>query len=127
MLAGNGRIRYEPHALVLHYHRRDMEALKRQLYNNGKSYGVYLVKRWQEHKLSRRALLAFVLCRWAPWLFARLLLLRHPLPFALRWAEFWGATHSIWAYWRTYQSDRRIRGQSTTLSQEKSTARLDRI
>jgi hypothetical protein len=35
---------YEPRALVWHQHRREMEALRRQLYDDGKSFTVCLLK-----------------------------------------------------------------------------------
>ena len=37
-------IRYEPAAVVWHYHRRDLEQLRKQLYTNGRAFGVYLLK-----------------------------------------------------------------------------------
>ena len=111
LLAG-GEIRYEPHALVWHRHRRDQAGLERQLYSNGRAYGVFLLKRWHEHRISRRQIAGFVTRIWIPWLLGRLALSvmgRHRLPPRLIWAELWGATHAPWAYFATYRHDRRLR------------------
>jgi len=111
LLAG-GEIRYEPQALVWHRHRRDMSGLRRQLYNNGRSYGVFLLKRWRDGHVSRWQIARFVVRTWIPWLLARLVLAglgKHRLPPGLIWAELSGATHSWWAYIATYRHDRRLR------------------
>ena len=44
-LAAGGTLRYQPSAIVHHYHRREMRALRRQLYDNGRAFGVYLISR----------------------------------------------------------------------------------
>jgi hypothetical protein len=105
-------IKYEPSALVWHQHRRDMPSLRRQLYSNGKSFGVYLIKLWKSRRIYRRKLISYVIRRWGRWLVGRMLrgcLRRHNLPLPLLWAEFWGALHAPWAYLATYRNDRKIR------------------
>ena len=112
VLLEGGEIRYEPQALVWHRHRRDMQGLVKQLQNNGRAYGVFLIKRWRERRIPRREIAAFVLRIWLPWLLGRLglaLLGRHRLPARLVWAELWGAMHAPWAYLATYRHDRRLR------------------
>lgn len=99
-------LRYEPTALVRHQHRRDMVGLRRQIYNNGRSFGVYLLKIWHNKTVSRRETVLFAL-RWlGGWLLARLfkcLIGRLHFPLNLVWAEVWGAMHAPWAYWATYK------------------------
>jgi glycosyltransferase involved in cell wall biosynthesis len=105
-------IRYEPGALVWHQHRRDMFGLRRQLYSNGKSFGVFLIKLWMTRRIYRRKIITYVTRRWGRWLVGRVLrgcLRRHNLPLPLLWAEFWGALHAPWAYASTYRNDRKIR------------------
>lgn len=112
VLVSGGTLRYEPSAVVWHYHRRDFESLRRQLYCNGRSYGVYLIKNWKDGRIGRIPLSSFVLFQWLPWLVGRLglgMLRRHRLPLRLLWAEFRGAIHSPWAYFETYRHDRNIR------------------
>ena len=112
VLASGGSLRYEPGAVAWHYHRRDFDGLRRQLYCNGRSYGVYLIKNWKDGSIGRFPLFTFVLLQWLPWLVGRLVLglfRRHRLPLRLLWAEMWGAIHSPWAYFETYRHDRSIR------------------
>jgi GT2 family glycosyltransferase len=103
-------LRYEPKAVVWHQHRRDMAALERQLYANGRSFGVYLLKVWATNRVRRRDTLNFA-ARWVGgWLLARLYCcLSGQLRFPLRlvWAELWGALHAPWAYWLTYRGTKK--------------------
>ena len=112
LLAG-GVIRYEPEALVWHQHRRDMEGLRRQLYQNGCGFGVFLIKRWREAHIRRGAVARYAIGRWGRWLVGRLVIKRyrhgHDLPLHLMWAELRGALHAPWAYLATYRHDRRTR------------------
>ncbi len=116
VLVSGGTLRYEPSAVVWHYHRRDFESLRRQLYCNGRSYGVYLIKNWRDGRIGRIPLSSFVLFQWLPWLVGRLglgIFRRHRLPMRLLWAEFRGAIDSPWAYMKTYQHDRNVRKKIT--------------
>jgi glycosyltransferase involved in cell wall biosynthesis len=102
-------VRYEPTALVWHRHRRDMPALRRQLYDNGRSFGVYLITIWRRGAVPRRTIAYYALGVWGRWLVARLArraLGREPLPASLLWAELWGATHAPWAFFRTQMGAR---------------------
>jgi GT2 family glycosyltransferase len=86
-------LRYEPAATVRHHHRRDLEGLRRQLRNNGRSYGVYLLKIWREGAVPRPAVARYAL-GWGTWLAGRLalgLIGRHRLPLSLLWEEARGA------------------------------------
>lgn len=112
ILRAGGVVRYEPAAIVRHRHRRDMEGLGRQLAANGRSYGVYLIKRARERGAVRRAVLAHAACAWMPWLVARVVraaLGVHALPLALTWAELRGALAAPVAFRRTYARDRQLR------------------
>jgi glycosyltransferase involved in cell wall biosynthesis len=108
-------LRYEPMAIVRHVHRQDIAGLRRQLYNNGRSFGVYLIKVWATNSVSRGELIRFAI-RWVGgWLLARLfkrLLGQLHFPLPLIWAELWGALHAPWAYYATCARDRAIRRSS---------------
>jgi glycosyltransferase involved in cell wall biosynthesis len=109
ILVEGGTIRYEPQALVWHQHRRDMASLRQQLYDNGRSYGVYLLKLWQAGRIPKRSLLHHGLWQWGRWLAGRpvlRLLHRHRLPMSLLLAELWGASHAPFAYRKTYRAGR---------------------
>lgn len=100
-------VRYEPSAVVRHHHRREMPELRRQLRDNGCSFGVYLIRLCREgYSRDRRAVLGFALFRWLPWLVGRLakgLAGRHPLPLPLLWDEIAGALEAPRA-WRAAQA-----------------------
>jgi glycosyltransferase involved in cell wall biosynthesis len=112
-----GRVlRYEPSAIVWHVHRREIRALRRQLYADGRSFGVYLIKLWRERPELRGIVAQYLATRWVPWLGGRLilgLLGRHQLPLRLLWANLWGATHAPWAYRVTTRQNRRLRSART--------------
>lgn len=89
---------YEPAALVWHLHRRDRASLRRQLHDNGRSFGTYLLTCARNRTVSRRAILSFTLREWlAGWVFRRLL---RPsgFPRSLIAAELAGAFSSPLAY-----------------------------
>lgn len=112
LVAAGLTLRYEPKALVRHQHRRGLDDLRRQIYGNGKSFGVYLIKIWRTHSISRCEVAGYA-ARWiVGWLVARFVrsaIGQLPFPIALTWAEVWGALHAPWAYIATYRYDRRIR------------------
>jgi glycosyltransferase involved in cell wall biosynthesis len=99
-------LRYEPRMVVRHLHRRDMAALRAQMYDNGRSFGVYLIKLWRRGRVPRRHLAAYLAFR-AAWLLGRLLKRaagRHPLPFGLLWAELRGTLDAPRAYRDAYRA-----------------------
>lgn len=110
LLCDGSLIRYEPTALVWHQHRRAMGDLSRQLHNNGRSFGVYLIKRYREGRVPGGAVAAYALRDWlGNWLLHRLagaVLRRERFPLSLILAEWWGALHAPWAYFATYRHDR---------------------
>ena len=110
-------IRYEPAAFVWHYHRRESGQLRKQLYNNGRAFGVYLLKILRTRTVPRSCVLRYALVTWlGGWLVARLLKTatkRERFPVRLVLAELWGATHALWAYGATYRADRKVRTLST--------------
>ena len=100
-------LRYEPSALAWHRHRPRMRQLRQQLHTNGRSYGVYLMKRWHEGHLSRPRLAKYVVWRWGRWLVGRValgLIGRHRLPLQLLWAELYGALEAPRTYLTSYRS-----------------------
>jgi glycosyltransferase involved in cell wall biosynthesis len=105
-LAAGLTLRYEPSALAYHRHRREMHELWQQLYQNGQSFGVYLLKLGSRRTVPRRAVVRFALGWVGGWLLARLaacLLGRLHFPLELIWAELWGALHAPAAYRATYR------------------------
>ncbi len=107
---------YEPSAILWHFHRTTLKGLRRQMYDNGRAYGTYLLVRLRDDEIPRRSVAARA-ARWMAWLLGRIPRRfmrreRMPLPFVI--AELWGAMHAPYAYLRTFARDRRIRRKSTT-------------
>lgn len=89
---------YEPAVLVWHYHRRTRGALRRQLSDNGCSFGVYLLTCIANRSVSAGRVVAFGLIDWLwSWVLWRLW---HPgwMPRSLVLAELHGALISPAAY-----------------------------
>jgi glycosyltransferase involved in cell wall biosynthesis len=105
VLAAGGCVQYEPQALVWHQHRRAMTALHRQVRDNQRSFGCYLLRRWRLREVPRRAIAAFALKQWLGGWLLRGLVSRHPgraLPLVL--SEWAGALSAPWAYRQTYRT-----------------------
>ncbi|WP_293351807.1 MULTISPECIES: glycosyltransferase [unclassified Microcoleus] len=89
---------YEPRALVWHVHRRSGEALSRQLRDNGRGFGAYLLTCDRNRTVSRLEILRFAWSEWiSGWMLKRL---RHPgwFPRKLIVSELMGALQSPFAY-----------------------------
>jgi glycosyltransferase involved in cell wall biosynthesis len=117
--------RYEPRALVRHHHRRDMVALRRQHYDNGRAFGVFLLGILKRGEIPRRRTVWYTLRTWLAWLVRRLVnRMRHrdSLPADLIVAELRGASHSPWAYFATQRQAR----ERMLAAQETSTKVLSR-
>lgn len=118
-MAAGGTTRYEPRALVWHHHRREMAALRRQLTDNGRAFGVFLITRWRWHERPRRAVLRYFVGSWLRWMLLRIprrLLRRERMPLDLQAAEWRGMLRAPWASVATYRSDARIRRSSRSES-----------
>ncbi len=102
-------LRYQPDAWILHTHRRDLDGLRRQLYANGRSHGVYLIKRLVECSIRRRETLGYASYWFLGWVCARFLRglwHRRFFPRTLLWAELKGAISAPWAYVAAYHIER---------------------
>jgi glycosyltransferase involved in cell wall biosynthesis len=68
-------LHYEPAAMIRHLHRRDAASLKRQIYNNGRSFVAYLMTIARKQPHMRGAMLRFGLRWWLwEWLLRRVIL-----------------------------------------------------
>jgi glycosyltransferase involved in cell wall biosynthesis len=103
LLAAGLKARYEPTALVWHQHRRATAALYKQVYNNGRSLGCYLMKVRKHRTVPVSTLARFVLVNWiGKWLLGSLFHPRAGRGLGLIAAEAWGAMYAPWAYLKTY-------------------------
>jgi len=89
---------YEPIAFVWHVHRRSGDALSRQLRDNGRGFGAYLLTCDRNRTVSRGAILHFAVFNWLNWWLLRRL--RQPgwFPRKLVVSELLGALQSPFAY-----------------------------
>jgi hypothetical protein len=108
---------YKPRALVRHHHRRDMNALRRQHYDNGRAFGVFLLGILKRGDIPRRHTLWYTVRVWLAWLVRRLfngLTRRDQLPTDLILAELRGAWTAPWAYFATRREMRQRAAQNKT-------------
>ncbi|NTW00473.1 MAG: glycosyl transferase family 2, partial [Oscillochloris sp.] len=112
VLAAGLTCAYEPTACVWHQHRRDMAGLRTQIENNGRAFGIYLLKIWTQRSAPRQATLRFTY-RWLRHYLLpqvlRSLRHTHALPLWLTLAELRGALDAPRAFRATYAHDRRMR------------------
>ena len=111
LLLGGWSAHYEPSAIVWHFHRATRSGLRRQMYDNGRAFGTYLLVRLKDGRVPRR-LVAGAMVRWISWLIGRIprrFLRRERMPLPYIAAELWGAMHAPFAYLGTYARDRRVR------------------
>ncbi len=112
VMAAGLTFHYEPTALVWHQHRRDMAGLRKQIENNGRAFGTYLLKIWQRRSAPRRATLAFTYSWIRHYLLPQVFhsaRRKHTLPVWLTLAELRGALDAPRAFRATYANDRRVR------------------
>jgi hypothetical protein len=95
-------LRYEPAAMVRHIHRRDRASLRRQVYNNGRSFPAYLLTIARKEPQRRWEVLWFALRWWIwQWLLRRVLVSithRDGWTFRMALTELSGAFSAVRAY-----------------------------
>ncbi|HEY3305106.1 MAG TPA: glycosyltransferase [Candidatus Binatia bacterium] len=64
LLARGRTLVYEPAALVWHTHVRDEASLRRLIYNNGRSFGIYLLTCARNRTVSSTSILRFAIRNW---------------------------------------------------------------
>lgn len=89
---------YEPTAFVWHVHRRSGDALSKQLRDNGRGFGAYLLTCDRNRTVGRLELVKFAVSEWLNWWLLRRL--RQPgwFPRKLVASELLGALQSPFAY-----------------------------
>jgi GT2 family glycosyltransferase len=109
VLAAGFTIVYEPAAWVWHHHRRDMRALRRQIYAYSKGHVAYHVKTWTRYGDTRALFhLAFTLPKWQIKKLVRWMRRSNDYPLSLILTEIAGNFAGPWALWRARQRARRL-------------------
>lgn len=117
VVAAGGVARYEPRAIVWHTHRRELPALRRQLRDNGRAFGVYLLTRLfaprtGDAPVSRPDVVRYAAFVWLGWLAGRVLRRfrkRETLSLSMQREELGGVLEAPSAYLATRRSDARLR------------------
>lgn len=109
---------YDPRALVWHLHRRSDKAFSRQLQDNGRSFGAYLLTCDRNRTVPRLELLKFAASEWLGWWLLQRL--RHPgkLPRRLVVSELLGALQSPFAYREAQSQARKLAALAGVESEE---------
>lgn len=110
---------YQPDAMVWHFHRRELAALHRQLRDNGRSFGVYLLSQFfpvapRRRRFGRGRVLGYATV-WVRWMLGRMVrrfLRKETMSLPLQVSELFGVLEAPWAFLATRRSDRRIRRRS---------------
>ncbi|HEX6180245.1 MAG TPA: glycosyltransferase [Chitinophagaceae bacterium] len=101
---------YEPSMLVWHHHRREESALKKQIFDNGRSFGCYLIDCFRKRTVPRSTILQFFFVEWFwKWNMKNLFSRKKLIPASYTFAELRGMMTSPVAYMKTRSNDRKIR------------------
>ena len=98
LLARGNTILYDPAALVWHVHRRSPLILRRQLFDNGKGFGAYLITCCSKNTTPTKSIFRFAIKEWLGKWLVRRLIRPNGFPRRLVWVELWGAMHAPLAY-----------------------------
>jgi GT2 family glycosyltransferase len=108
---------YEPSMLIWHYHRREVKALRKQIFDNGRSFGCYLIDCFRKRTVSRFSIVEFFLVDWLwKWNLKNLFGRRRKIPKPLAAIELYGMLTSPFAYWKTKTQNKKIRKQHSSIS-----------
>jgi hypothetical protein len=123
VLTSGGVAQYQPAAMVWHFHRRDLAALHRQLRDNGRAFGAYLLSQAfpnppRRDGVKKRRIFGYAVFIWLSWMTGRVvrrLARKETLSLPLQFSEIRGVLQAPWAFLATRRSDRGIR-RDTALS-----------
>jgi len=101
---------YEPGMLVYHTHRQSIAALRKQIADNGCSFGCYLINCFRKRTVARTSILTFFLFDWLyRWNLKNLLRRSGKIPRYLSLIELMGMLKSPFAYRATQIHARKIK------------------
>lgn len=116
LVAKGHLFKYDAAMSVSHYHRRDMSALKKQIFNNGRSFGCYLIDCYRKKTVNRSVILEFAIVDWFwKWNVKNLFSTKSKIPAIFALYEIWGMFTSPFAYSQTKKKDKKIRQKFSAL------------
>lgn len=108
---------YEPKMLVWHTHRRQLGQTEKQIKDNGRSFGCYLITCNRNKTVKGAAILRFLLIDWfLRWILKNLVTPPYRLPRRFAFLEFKGMLQSPSAYRKAQEVAKRISTNYTTSS-----------
>lgn len=100
---------YQPSMLVWHTHRKDYAGLKKQILDNGKGFGCYLISCYQNKTVGGLSILKFLLIDWLyRWILKSLLKRSPKVPRSFTLRELSGMISSPVAYLQTKRRAKQI-------------------
>ncbi|HVE60699.1 MAG TPA: glycosyltransferase [Chitinophagaceae bacterium] len=106
---------YEPGVLVYHTHRQSIAALRRQIADNGCSFGCYLINCFRQRTVTPSSVISFFLLEWLyRWNMKNLLRPSGKIPRYFSVIELMGMLRSPFAYRATKAHARKIRERYKT-------------
>ncbi|MGI8635371.1 MAG: glycosyltransferase, partial [Segetibacter sp.] len=98
---------YEPSILVWHSHRESIAALRKQILNNGRSFGCYLITCYNKSTIRKKSLLKFLIFTWFyRWNLKNMV--KSHLPKNLTLVEMYGMLTSPFAYRKSQAHARKV-------------------
>ena len=100
---------YEPSAIIWHTHRRNMKALRKQVFDNGRSFGCYLLTCLRNRSTSAGTVFKFLLINWfRNWICRNFIRPPKHFPRILAVTEFLGLLTSPFAYRASQANSKKI-------------------
>lgn len=108
--------KYDPGMVIAHYHRREISALKKQVFNNGRSFGCFLIDCYRKKTVSRSVILEFAVVDWFwNWNIKNLFSRKSKIPAVFTLHELWGMFTSPLAYKQTKANDEKVKKKFSSL------------
>lgn len=99
LVARGHTLAYTPEAIVWHTHRREMAALRKQLFNNGRGFGCYLLTCLRNQSIDRKKVVPIFLHNWLyKWVLKQIFLSRSLVSRYTALIELAGMLSSPFAY-----------------------------
>ena len=100
---------YDPAMMIFHHHRSETQALKKQIYDNGRGFGCYLIDCYQKRTVDRGTIIRFFLKEWLyKWNIKNLVRRKKKIPAAYTLMELRGMLSSPFAYKKSKKKDKQL-------------------
>ena len=110
LVTGGYHFAYDPSMLVRHFHRRDERSFRKQIFDNGRSFGCFLIDCFRKKTVSRFSVIVFFVIEWLwKWNLKNLISRRTKIPRLLSAIELYGMLTSPFAYWKTKKWNKKMR------------------